>query len=261
MYGYGFFPHAIITGLLIFTIHGNIVLAQDTIRTGSGDTIYQKVLELEQTLKEITTTLEAQHQEEELEALMKEADRLSTQQEEVKVDLSKKFFSGVRQQQGLNPNISFGMDFFGGFSTSDAPVVSEPCDLGYGNNGFFLREAQLSLVAPLDPYTRGKAFISAGEATAAGAGVRLPSVTRKASIAASTTCGLAGWSLVRKMTCIRSVIVIRSRSSKAGEGSHWPVVASTASSRTVSCPLVIWTVRASSGEPEPVCSQLKNHRW
>ena len=163
MFGYGFFPHAIIAGLLIFNIYGMDVSAQDTVPGSSGDTVYQKLLELEQKLNKISATLEKQNQEEELEALMKEADRLSTQQEEVKVDLSKKYFSGVRQQQGLNPNISFGMDFFGGFSTSDAEFVSEPSDLGYGNNGFFLREAQLSLVAPLDPYTRGKAFISAGQ--------------------------------------------------------------------------------------------------
>ena len=78
-----------------------------------------------------------------------------------KIDISKKYFSGVRQQQGLNPNISFGMDFFGGFSTSDASSLSTPSDLSYGHNGFFLREAQLSLIAPLDPFTRGKGFISA----------------------------------------------------------------------------------------------------
>jgi hypothetical protein len=155
MYGYGFFPHAIIAGLMIFTIHGKDLVAQDT--------IYQKVLELEQKLNEVTKTMDEQHQKDELETLMKEAERLSTQQEEVKMDLSKKYFSGVRQQQGLNPNISFGMDFFGGFSTSDADFISEPGELVYGNNGFFLREAQLSLVAPLDPYTRGKAFLSAGQ--------------------------------------------------------------------------------------------------
>ena len=96
-----------------------------------------------------------------MQKLLDEADRLSTKQEEQKIDVSKKFFSGVRQQQGLNPNISFGVDFFGGISSSNASSISEPSDISYGNNGFFLREAQMSFIAPLDPFTRGKGFISA----------------------------------------------------------------------------------------------------
>ena len=161
MSGYGPFLHSIIAGLMIITITVSDVVAQDTIQLSHQDTLYQKVLELEKSLNEINKTISEQNQKDEFETLMKEADRLSSQQEEVKVDVSKKYFSGVRQQQGLNPNISFGMDFFGGVSTSDASSISEPSDLGYGNNGFFLREAQLSLVAPLDPFTRGKAFIAA----------------------------------------------------------------------------------------------------
>jgi hypothetical protein len=157
------FLHSIVAGLIIIMTTGGNVEAQDTVRADPGDTTYQKILELEQTLNEITKTIAEQNQQDEFEALLKEADRLSTQQEELGVDLSKKYFSGVRQQQGLNPNISFGMDFFGGVSTSDADFISEPGDLGYGNNGFYLREAELSLIAPLDPYTRGKAFISAGQ--------------------------------------------------------------------------------------------------
>jgi hypothetical protein len=163
MRGYGIFRRVMITGLMIITIHGTNTRAQDTIGIIPGDTISQKIRELEIKLDAITRTIVEQHQKEEFETLLKEADRLSTQQEEVKIDVSKKYFSGLRQQQGLNPNISFGMDFFGGISTSDADYISEPSDLGYGNNGFFLREAQLSLVAPLDPFTRGKAFISAGQ--------------------------------------------------------------------------------------------------
>ncbi len=126
-----------------------------------GDTISTKIQELEQSLKELQEAFAEQKQKDEFETLMKEADRLSMQEEEHEVDLSKKYFSGVRQQQGLNPNISFGMDFFGGVSTSKASSISDPSEISYGNNGFYLREAQLSLVAPLDPFTRGKAFISA----------------------------------------------------------------------------------------------------
>ena len=161
MSGYGPFRHSIIVGLIIITFSGVNVEAQDTVRVCSEDSIYHKIQELEKAVQELNGTIERMNQEDELEALMEEAERLSTRQEAHQVDLSKKYFSGVRQQQGLNPNISFGMDFFGGISSTDASAISEASDISYGNNGFYLREAQLSLVAPLDPFTRGKAFLAA----------------------------------------------------------------------------------------------------
>jgi hypothetical protein len=124
------------------------------------DSIAQRITELEKAVEALNNKLIQQEQEDELKNLMEEADRLSAQQEEETLDISKKFFSGVRQQQGLNPNISFGADFFAGISSSDNQDISEPSDIFYGNNGFYLREAELSLIAPLDPFTRGKAFLS-----------------------------------------------------------------------------------------------------
>jgi hypothetical protein len=135
---------------------------RDTTGFRSVDSLSRRISDLEKELREIRTILQRRQEKEELEALMKEADRLSMKEAEKGVDISRKYFSGVRQQQGLNPNISFGMDFFGSITTSDDPAVKEPGELGYGNNGFYLREAQLSLVAPLDPFTRGKGFLSAG---------------------------------------------------------------------------------------------------
>ena len=161
MSGYGPFRHIFVVVFIIFTAPLGFIKAQDTLRVSPEDTIYQKVLKLEQQVHELNQALTRINQQDELEALMQEAERLSARQGTHQVDLSKKYFGGVRQQQGLNPNISFGMDFFGGISSSDAVSISEPSDLIYGNNGFFLREAQLSLVAPLDPFTRGKAFLSA----------------------------------------------------------------------------------------------------
>jgi hypothetical protein len=161
MSGNGPFLHTLMVGWIILACAGSNIEAQNTVQASSEDSIYIRIHELEQSLEEIQEILSIRKQEDELEALMKEADRLSMQEEEHEVDLSKKYFSGVRQQQGLNPNISFGMDFFGAVSSSHANSISEPSDISYGNNGFYLREAQLSLVAPLDPFTRGKAFISA----------------------------------------------------------------------------------------------------
>lgn len=147
--------------IMLILISGGGLKAQDPVGADVNDTIYQKILDLEKEVKFLKQNQEERKEQAELEALMKEAERLSNQEEGHEIDLSKKYASGVRQQQGLNPNISFGMDFFGAISTSDAPSITEITDLSYGNNGFFLREAQLSLVAPLDPFTRGKAFISA----------------------------------------------------------------------------------------------------
>jgi hypothetical protein len=95
-----------------------------------------------------------------LQQLLEEANQLATREREQEVDISKKFQSGVRQQQGLNPNISLGGDFFGAVSSSKHDFISDPGDISYGNNGFFLREVELALVAPLDPFTRGKTFLS-----------------------------------------------------------------------------------------------------
>lgn len=154
-----------------FIISRDDVQAQDTLQNSTQeltrefrdyqDSTNQRILELEKTVKAMNEIVMEKEQEDEMQKLLDEADRLSTKKEEQKIDVSKKFFSGVRQQQGLNPNISFGVDFFGGISSSNASSISEPSDISYGNNGFFLREAQMSFVAPLDPFTRGKGFISA----------------------------------------------------------------------------------------------------
>jgi hypothetical protein len=125
------------------------------------DSTEQRILKLEETVRSLNELIQKKEQEDEMQKLLEEADQLSTEQEEQKIDVSKKYFSGARQQQGLNPNISFGVDFFGAFSSSDASSISEPGDISYGNNGFYLREAQASFIAPLDPFTRGKGFISA----------------------------------------------------------------------------------------------------
>ena len=99
-------------------------------------------------------------EEGELQKLIEEASQMAVMDKQREENLSKKFHSGVRQQQGLNPNVSLGGDFFAAASTSDHEFISEPGDVSYGNNGFHLREIELALEAPLDPFTRGKTFIS-----------------------------------------------------------------------------------------------------
>jgi hypothetical protein len=98
--------------------------------------------------------------EENLKQLLDEANQLTSREKEKEVDLSKRFQTGIRQQQGLNPNISLGGDFFGALSSSKNDYITDPGDILYGNNGFYLREAELALEAPLDPFSRGKTYIS-----------------------------------------------------------------------------------------------------
>ena len=142
--------------LFLFVFCSPAAKAQDL------DSILLRISELEKAIETLNNKLIQKEQEDEIKKLMEEAGRLSALKEEESIDISKKYFSGARQQQGLNPNISFEVDFFAAKSTSDNEDISEPSDIFYGNNGFHLREAQLSLIAPLDPFTRGKAFISAG---------------------------------------------------------------------------------------------------
>lgn len=104
-----------------------------------------------------------QKKEDELKKLLDEADQLSNRSKKDEVDISKKFSSGIRQQQGLNPNISVLGDFFGSVSSIDDKPTTEPGDRTHGSNGLYMRSLELSFVAPLDPYARGKAFMDITE--------------------------------------------------------------------------------------------------
>lgn len=115
---------------------------------------------LEALIKQIKSKIEEKEQEDELAELLAEAQSLSEKKKEKKTNISKKFHSGTRRQQGLNPNISLGGDFFGGVSSDKSDFISDPSDYSYGTNKFDIREVEVALVASLDPFARGKAFFS-----------------------------------------------------------------------------------------------------
>jgi len=119
-----------------------------------------KVKELEKLIHEIKQQIEKKEKQDELQKLLEEANQLSTKVKEEEITVSKRFHSGVRSQQALNPNISLGGDFFAGYSSSNRAFITEPGDISYGNRRFEMREIEVSLQAPLDPFTRGKSFIS-----------------------------------------------------------------------------------------------------
>lgn len=111
-------------------------------------------------INELKAKLEKKEQEDEVKKLLEEANKLKTVEKEQETGIGKKFHSGARQQSGLNPNISASGDFFGAISTSKTNFINQPSDVSYGNNRFELRGLELGLVSPLDPFTRGKSFIS-----------------------------------------------------------------------------------------------------
>ncbi|UCE07674.1 MAG: hypothetical protein JSW07_06480 [bacterium] len=119
-----------------------------------------KVKQLEKLINEIKEKIEKKEKEDELQKLLEEANQLSTKAKEEEITVSKRFHSGVRSQQALNPNISLGGDFFAGYSSSNRDFITDPGDISYGNRRFEMREIEVSLQAPLDPFTRGKSFIS-----------------------------------------------------------------------------------------------------
>jgi len=151
------------TILVFFGIAGLLCGAQAKATQAPQDSTLQKVEELEKTVNTLLNKIEKQKQEDELEKLMEEARKLKSVEKKEDHGVGKKFHSGVRQQSAINPNISVSGDFFGALSSEDANYIQDPSDYSYGKNGFFLREVELSLVAPLDPFTRGKSFISLTE--------------------------------------------------------------------------------------------------
>ena len=130
------------------------------IQSEQNDSTDLKLKELEKLINDLKAKIEKKEKQDELKKLLEEASQLSTKAKEEKVTVSKRFHSGARSQQKLNPNISLGGDFFAGFSSSKSDFVNEPSDVSYGNNRFEMREIEFSLLAPLDPFTRGKTFIS-----------------------------------------------------------------------------------------------------
>ena len=87
------------------------VKAQETKKI---DSLSNRVL-LER-IEKLEGLIEHKEQENELEKLLQEASHLGSKEKKNEVDISKKFSSGVRQQQGLNPNLSVLGDFFGSYT-------------------------------------------------------------------------------------------------------------------------------------------------
>jgi len=152
--------------LIFLTFFHSIYAVQPEKKSLSPDSVknvQQKISKVEKRLEEIETKLEKEEQEKELQKLLDEAEKLKNVEKKKESGVGKKFHTGVRRQSGLNPNISVSGDFFGSLSSERKPFNKEPGEFFYGTNGFYLRELELSFNAPLDPFTRGKSFLSVSE--------------------------------------------------------------------------------------------------
>ena len=85
-----------------------------------------KLEELEKLIFEIQSKLEEQEQEDELEALLATAEQLGAQEKEEEEGVGMRFFSGLRQMQVLNPNVSLLGEFYGGVSSSKNDLIIKP---------------------------------------------------------------------------------------------------------------------------------------
>jgi len=136
-------------------IAGNILMTAQE-RTIPDSTDYRNLLERVEKLEKAEAD---RLKEDEMERLLQEAQALSERDRKEDLDLTRKFHSGVRQQQGLNPNISVLGDFFGSVSSAGDPLLEEPGERTHGSNGIFMRSLEMSFAASLDPFARGKAFL------------------------------------------------------------------------------------------------------
>ncbi|MBN2213636.1 MAG: hypothetical protein JW723_05275 [Bacteroidales bacterium] len=114
---------------------------------------------LEDRIEQLEKKLEQVKEADKLQELLDDANRLAVMKQEEETGISKKFFSGTRQQQGLNPNISLLGDFFGAVSSSDNILITEPGEFSYGSNGMFMRGLEMTFESALDPFARGKVIM------------------------------------------------------------------------------------------------------
>jgi len=141
----------------------NILLILTLLMTG-GLLAQSNDLESElRALKEQVAALQAKLEKEaaasELEQLLAEANQLAQDEKKPQALVTRVFRGGQRQLQALNPNISLTGDFIGGLSSGTQALVTEPGDFTDGRNRLALREAEFHIIAPLDPFTRGKFFM------------------------------------------------------------------------------------------------------
>jgi len=120
-----------------------------------------KVAELEKMIKELQDKVQKKEKQDKLKLLLEKAKNMSSKKTE-KASITRKFHSGLRQQSALNPNISAGGDFYFAIGKSKTDYNTEVSKVSNGTGNFFIREMQIGIQSALDPFSRGKVFLSFG---------------------------------------------------------------------------------------------------
>jgi len=165
--------HSTMLGLLLMGIHYCSIsvphsCAQENIQSrksftsvlDSIKTAYEKKLqEVSNRVAKLEKAEADKNKQDELQKLLESAKTLSQETKKEEATIARVFRGGQRQMQALNPNISLTGDVYGSYTSSRAPSIRNGSPYSDGRNRFFLREAEFHVIAPLDPFTRGKFFL------------------------------------------------------------------------------------------------------
>ena len=121
-----------------------------------------KFEKLEGELKTLLAKIQKTEKEDEMKKLMEKMQSLSQKKEKTEASVARKFHSGLRTQQALNPNISLGGDYYFAYGTSESDYNRIESETSWGTGKLFLREMEMGFQSALDPYSRAKVFISFG---------------------------------------------------------------------------------------------------
>jgi hypothetical protein len=122
-----------------------------------------KILELSAKLEKLEKEREEEKKQNELQKLLQQASNLGKQKRQDESDMGRKFYSGLRQQSALNPNISIGGDYYAAYGTSKSEYNRVRSEYSWGTGRMLLREVELAVESALDPFSRAKAFFGIGE--------------------------------------------------------------------------------------------------
>jgi|GEM_PF-370672 len=147
---------------------------QDTTITVPADSLHAVIARLNARLARLEGVIEAREQAARRQALRDRARQRAAGGgggEQAVDPRSVTFYGRQRQLNQLNPEISMTGDFIGVVRSPQTPTTGTPYTfwdgmdfdsaLGYlpSGNRFFMRAAEFNVVAPLDPFTRGKFFL------------------------------------------------------------------------------------------------------
>jgi len=114
------------------------------------------IMKLESRLQKLEKAKVDEQRESELQKLLNEAQILKGKKKSEKISIDRVFRGSERHQPQLNPEISVTGDFYGAYTSNDAPYTTDPGAFADDINRFYLRDVGFHFMAPLDPFTRGK---------------------------------------------------------------------------------------------------------